>query len=79
MSAKPITPLVLAGGEYLLAKVDGIRYAVYRPRDPDDFGVVSHDPVPELSIQEAESLLQMAGAYIEKCAALEAALQKAKE
>lgn len=88
MSAKPVSPLVLAEEQFLLAK-DGGQYSLYSPLDPDDFGVVAHKKIEtgqgrsgdlkdiELHDDQIHALLQHLGVYIEKCAALEAALQKA--
>lgn len=76
MCAKPVAPLVLAGEEALIARIDDLRYAMYRPEGPDDFGVVHHKLIYNFTPQEVEGLLQLLGAYIEKCASLEGALQK---
>lgn len=88
MSTKPVAPLVLSGESFLLARgIDG--FSLYSPLDPDDFGVVAHKKIEtgqgkrgdlenvDLHDEQVHAILQQLGTYIEKCAALEAALRKA--
>lgn len=80
----PVAPLVLAGEQYLLAKNGG--YSLHRPKAPDGFGVVAHEPVhihhpggdgmPELSNPEIDALLQLLGTYIEENERLKKAVGK---
>jgi len=82
----PVAPLVLAGEQYLLAKNGG--YSIHRPKAPDAFGVVAHDPVSGtidggdfsgLSEPEVLALVQLLGTYIEENDRLKKAVGKGAE
>lgn len=74
----PVAPLVLAGEQYLLAKNGG--YSLHRPKAPDGFGVVAHEPiagVPDWT--QFNALLQLLGTYIEENERLKKAVGKGAE
>lgn len=54
------------------------RYCLCAPQEPDPFMVVAHAEVDpkDLSPEQIVDMIQLLGASIEKCAKLEAALQK---
>ena len=76
---RTVADITLAGYTYRLA--GNGRYCLCQPRDPDPFGVVAHAEVrlEELGKPQVNALVQLLGASIEKCAKLEAALNKKED